>query len=295
MRTDPVSYDVTVHAFSPQALFSRDEENVPLRRLDKVVVATQVKAPRIVTLMGEMRRPGNYTIRTGERLSSVLKRAGEFTPDAYPPGIVLIRESVRRKQQEELARFLTAERRRLTAESASVAAGKAEVRGQEAAGEQQVLALRLQQLEATVSQLELGRVVVRLETIEQLERTEDDLRLEAGDQITIPQPSQTVSIIGSVKSPGNVVHRRGLGLEEYLNQVGGPTEQANTKEMYIVRANGAAESGYLRMKEMQPGDTIVVPQKIEAKTPQLLLWQTVASILGSLAITAAGITVIATN
>jgi hypothetical protein len=43
---------------------------------------------------------------------------------------------------------------------------------------------------------------------------------------------------------------------------------------------------------MRPGDTIVVPQKIEAKPPQLALWQTVATIIGSLALTAAGIAVI---
>ena len=158
--------------------------------------------------------------------------------------------------------------------------------------EQQVLSLRLQQLEATTSRLELGRVVIRMESVEQLEGTEDDIILEARDRIMMPTPSQTVSIIGSVKNPSTVVYRPSLGLDDYLRQAGGLTEDANKKEMYVMRANGTTDSAYLAVKDLRSGDTIVVPQKIEARTPQLALWQTVASIIGSVALTAAGIAVV---
>ncbi|MEP7152899.1 MAG: SLBB domain-containing protein, partial [Nitrospira sp.] len=115
---------------------------------------------------------------------------------------------------------------------------------------------------------------------------------ESRDRITIPTPPQTVGIIGSVKNPSTVVYRVGLDLNDYLRQAGGMTEDANKHEMYVMRANGTTDSSYLSAKEMRPGDTIVVPQKIEARTPQLALWQTVASIIGSLALTAAGIAVV---
>ena len=59
-----------------------------------------------------------------------------------------------------------------------------------------------------------------------------------------------------------------------------------------MRANGTTDSSYLAVKTVQSGDTIVVPQKIEAQTPQLSLWQTVASIIGSVALTVAGISVV---
>ena len=59
-----------------------------------------------------------------------------------------------------------------------------------------------------------------------------------------------------------------------------------------MRTNGTTDSSYLSAKDMRSGDTIVVPQKIEARPPQLALWQTVASIIGSLALTAAGIAVV---
>jgi polysaccharide export outer membrane protein len=158
--------------------------------------------------------------------------------------------------------------------------------------EQQVLALRLQQLETVASRVELGRVVVNVKSLDELEGTEDDITLESKDRITIPQPPKTVSVIGSVKNPSTVVYRVGWNLEEYVQQAGGMTEEANKHETYVTHANGSTEGAYVRVKEMKPGDTIVIPQKIEAKTPQLALWQSVASIIGSLALTAAGIAVV---
>ncbi|MGH9709901.1 MAG: SLBB domain-containing protein, partial [Candidatus Acidiferrales bacterium] len=48
-----------------------------------------------IQLRGAVKHPGSYGIQPGERLSSVLKRAGAFMPDAYPYGAVLIRPEVR--------------------------------------------------------------------------------------------------------------------------------------------------------------------------------------------------------
>lgn len=297
VRTDPVTYLTKVISFSPKAVFEgRESDNLVLSRLDQVVIASQQRPPSLVLVEGEVRRAGYFTIEIGERLSSVLKRSGGFTPNAFPNGIVLVRESVKVKQQAELDRFIAAERQRLTAQSAGIAAGTAGLSvmagASGAMAEQQVLALRLQQLEATASRIELGRVIVSLDSIERLEGTEDDIILESRDRITIPTPPQTVGIIGSVKNPTSVVYRPGLDLSDYLRQAGGVTEDANKREMYVMRANGTTDSSYLSAKEMRPGDTIVVPQKIEARPPQLALWQTVASIIGSLALTAAGIAVV---
>ena len=298
VRTDPVTYQTKVIQFSPKALLEGSEaDNHPLQRLDQIVVASQQRPPSLVLLEGEVKRPGYFTIEAGERLSSVLKRAGGTTLNAFPPGLVLIRESVKLRQQTELDRYIASERQRLTAQSAEVAAGAAGLSGAAAlsstgVAEQQVLGMRLQQLEAIAGRLELGRVVVRMDSVEQLEGTLDDIILEGRDRITMPTPPQTVSIIGSVKTPSTVVYRPNLGLDDYIRQAGGMTEDANKREMYVMRANGTTDSAYLAAREISSGDTIVVPQKIEAKVPQLPLWQAVASIIGSVALTVAGIAVI---
>jgi len=297
IRTDPLSYKTKVIAFSPKALFENEKtEDLPLQRMDQVVIGSQMRPPQVVLVEGEVKRPGHFTLETGERLSSVLKRTGGFTNNAFPEGILLIRDSVKKRQQVELDRFLASERQRLTAQSASLAAGTVGVTTTAgttgAAAEQQVLALRLQQLEAVASRIELGRVVVQVRSIEELENTEDDITLEARDRITVPQPPKTVSVIGSVKNPSTVVYKVGLNLDDYVQQAGGMTEDANKHEIYVMRANGSTEGAYVKIKDMKPGDTIVIPQKIEAKTPPLAMWQSVASILGSVALVAAGISVI---
>src|SRR4029077_676880 len=48
-----------------------------------------------IAVKGEVKHPGSYGIRPGERLSSILERAGGLQPDAYPYGAVLQRAQVR--------------------------------------------------------------------------------------------------------------------------------------------------------------------------------------------------------
>ena len=48
-----------------------------------------------VTITGEVEHAGSYGIEDGERLSSVLKRAGGFRSDAYPPAAMMERVQVR--------------------------------------------------------------------------------------------------------------------------------------------------------------------------------------------------------
>src|SRR5216684_3564597 len=74
------------------------KENVALRDGD-VLTIRQVPGwndmHASITLQGEVQHPGSYGIRPGERLSSVLARAGGFGPQAYPYGTVLMRREVR--------------------------------------------------------------------------------------------------------------------------------------------------------------------------------------------------------
>src|ERR1700723_1527915 len=58
-----------------------------------------------ISVKGEVKHAGTFGIRPGERLSSILERAGGFQPGAYPYGAVLQRVQVREleaKQQDEL-------------------------------------------------------------------------------------------------------------------------------------------------------------------------------------------------
>lgn len=55
-----------------------------------------------VTIRGEVVFPGTYPIRRGEKLSSVLARAGGLTELAFPEGSVFTREELREREREQL-------------------------------------------------------------------------------------------------------------------------------------------------------------------------------------------------
>ena len=69
--------------------------DVPLEPYDNVLIFRQPDwaLQRTVTLQGEVRFPGRYTLETkGERLLDLIHRAGGLTSDAYPNGIVFYRQ-----------------------------------------------------------------------------------------------------------------------------------------------------------------------------------------------------------
>lgn len=97
--------------------------DVILQPQDKISVQSEVVGPATVTLKGEVKRPGTYFITKGERLSSVIKRAGGFTDKAYPKAAIFTRESVRKKEKVQLDEFVREQEARLLGETAALAAG----------------------------------------------------------------------------------------------------------------------------------------------------------------------------
>ncbi len=55
-----------------------------------------------VVLAGQVRFPGNYTIKHGETLKSVLLRAGGLTEFAFPEGSVFTRQELQHREQQQL-------------------------------------------------------------------------------------------------------------------------------------------------------------------------------------------------
>ena len=286
IRTNPITYQRSVIPINLFKLFQgQEEDNFELQRLDEVVVRSQAKPPRMVRVGGEVKRPGEYAIGSGERLSSVLKRAGGFTEEAYPPGLVLIRDSLLQSQSKELRKFVSDQKQMLVTEAANIAAGGS-------GGQGGALQLILQNLEERTGRLEPGRVVVTVETLDQLEGSPDDVLLENGDWIAVPQRPETITIVGAVKNPVSVLHHDGLSVEDYIFRAGGFSNDADEDDIYILQANGSTEAAYMSLREVDPGDTIVVPAIIKPKTQTLTLWTSIASVLASSATAIASLVVI---
>lgn len=217
-----------------------------------------------VTLRGEVKHPGTYAIHPGERLSSVLTRAGGFEPQAYASSAVLQRPEVRdvegRAQQEMI--------QRITSAQSDLALLPDSDPKQKAAR-----ALAMQQWQASIDELQanppVGRVAIRISTdINRWRNTATDIEVRSGDTLTIPKKTNYVMITGQVFSSTAVAYRPGRSAKWYLSQAGGPTQLANKKAIFVVRADGSVLGGKASLwggsslsAALQPGDTVVVPEK----------------------------------
>lgn len=263
-------------------------QDLALEPEDRIIVTSEARPLGAVLVRGEVKRPGLYPIVQGERLSSVLKRAGGFTEAAYLRGALFIREQLRRQQAEELERFIKTQEEALLQEASRTAAGSLELAAggrEEAALQQQAVQQRRQFLEVLRSKVVLGRLVVRLDEPARLEGTANDIALEEGDSLTVPRQPSSVLVFGSVRNPAAVVYERGKDVEYYLNRAGGLNKEADKDEIYIAKADGSAVAGFLKLRQVEPGDIIVVPPKLEAKTRSLPLARDVATIIGQFALT----------
>src|SRR5690606_17671468 len=116
-RADLSAVEITRFVLDPE----RNEMEVERQLHDlKVVQATAIRVapgamvrvnPLIseyevgsVEIRGEVKRPGRYGIVRGEKLSSLIQRAGGLQPLAYPTGGVFTRESVRQAEAESRRR-----------------------------------------------------------------------------------------------------------------------------------------------------------------------------------------------
>lgn len=217
-----------------------------------------------INVRGAVLYPGRYGIQQGERLSAILRRAGGFLIDAYPAGAVLERVQVREianKSREQLIQ-------RLESQGADLSKEPTETRA--AVGQQ-----RQQLIERLKSTTASGRLVIRIQPeMSAWENTAADIEVRPGDTLYIPKRPNFVLVDGQVYSPSAITFTPGRNAGWYLRQAGGPTEFANRKDIFIIRANGSVigrdsgswwSGGVLSMK-LNAGDTVVVPEKVASSS-----------------------------
>lgn len=223
-----------------------------------------------ILVSGEVAHPGSYGIEEGERLSSVLKRAGGFRATAYPQAAVYQRVQVRELGEQARQEMI----RRI--ETAPLEVKQGAMSAQATADLQQSLnQQRTEVLIALRNRPASGRLVVNIsEDISKWENTPADIQLRAGDTLVIPKRPNFVSIAGQVYNPIAISYVPGKDYSWYLRGAGGVTEYGNKKDVYILRADGSVvptKHGWLSSDttslRMRPGDTVFVPEKIFGGSP----------------------------
>ena len=237
-----------------------------------------------VTLSGQFKYPGKYSVKNGEKLSSLLERAGGFTENAFLYGAVLKRESVAEMQNVSFKR---------AADDLESALAAAIIGGSVRFGEDDATGDLLNRLRKTKSP---GRLIVDIDPINIANNPEKDIYLEDGDRIHIPNRVNAITVVGDVYSPGTVPFSNSKALKQYIAQAGGLKPSADKSQIYMIFPNGEAraiKSGIWRLKKqyISPGSTIFIPKDtrpfdwLEATT-------IVTPILSNLATTAAALAAI---
>jgi len=212
-----------------------------------------------ITVKGEVRYPGTYGINEGEKLSSILERAGGLRTDAYAYGAIFERVQVRDLEEKNRSQLI----RQVQDEGAGLKAVDDPL-----AKESAVLQWKntLEKLQNTPPQ---GRVVIHISgNVKKWANTPNDIQVRAGDVLYIPKRTNFVMVDGAVYNPTAVTFKPNKSAEWYLKQSGGPTTMANKKAVFVVRADGTVVGGKGGMfaggateAAIQSGDMVVVPDK----------------------------------
>ncbi|OGP16250.1 MAG: hypothetical protein A2V21_311930 [Deltaproteobacteria bacterium GWC2_55_46] len=259
-----------------KALAGDPEHNLPVPPYASLFVM-QVRnwqSELFVELKGEFVNPGNYRIKRGEKLSSVIKRAGGFTTRAYLKGAVFTRESIRDFQQKNIDEAASRLEKVLLSSAPSEIEG---AMGPEAAKQAQAA---IEQKKALIAQMRAsraeGRIGITLE--EHLEGTPYDFEFEDKDVLTVPSRPSQVQVMGSVYNQLAFLYTPDATVEGYLKKAGGTTANADEDAIFILKVDGTAVSkkesswdsgskswfsgGFMSAK-LNPGDTIIVPEKLD--------------------------------
>ena len=235
-----------------------------------------------VELKGEVKFPGTYTIRRGETLTNLLERAGGFSEFAEQKAAIFTRESIRKQEQQQLAKLSEELRRDIAQKSFENSVGGTSLSYEE----MNKLLIDLADVEA------VGRLVIDLPLIVE---DKQKLVLQDGDTLYVPSKRDSISVIGEVNYATSHLYKPGVAFEDYITLSGGLKVRADEERIYIIKANGSVkipDSGsWFAVSDSQllePGDTIVVPLD-SGYMDNLTLWSTATQIVYQLGVAVAAI------
>ncbi len=250
-------------------------EYVPLQDAGKTQIsdgdlvtftADKFPATILVRIDGAQLGERTYVMPYGARLKDVIPK---LHPAAHADmnGLQLYRLSVAARQKQNLDTTLQA-LQTAALSSRSATTEEASLRTQEAA-------LILQFIERAKLIVPLGQVVLNNRA------NADEMLLEDGDTLRIPENSSMVVVSGEVLFPNALVYDAKVNVDDYVELVGGYTQRADRDKLIILKPNGTVANASAKI---EPGDQIMVLPRVETKYVELT--RAITSILYQLAIAA---------
>ena len=275
-RLNPRDLNTRLIPFDLGKLILQDDEqnNLALEPDDVITIFSQNdlavpldKQSKFIRLEGEFQVGGVYQAEPGETVRHLVARIGGFTANAYLFGAEFTRESVRIGQQKDLDQLIE----KLEEDISRNAMAPSGVNPDEVADQRAKLDAQRQLVEKMRAVRATGRVVLDLKTDSTAVSDLPEMALEDGDRFVVPYRPSTIAMLGAIYNKSSFLYRREERLEDYLKRAGGPTRDADTARMFVIRADGSILSkqsvkglwnGGFAALHLMPGDAIVVPERL---------------------------------
>jgi len=214
-------------------------------------------ATKTVSIIGEVNHPGNYDLMPGDTLLDLVKRAGGLTAQAYPDGAIFSRASERKREKTRYK----AQAQDLELKLASSL--------QQANDDKKPDLTQINATQSLISQLKeadaVGRITVEADPATLSANPDQNILLEKGDRIFIPQRPLTVRVAGEVLSPAALQFRTNKDPLDYVREAGGTTHYADKNRTFVIYPDGSAQplkvgSWNHNAAMIPPGSTIIVPR-----------------------------------
>ena len=252
--------DVTIRQDLSQDILLEEDDQVFIRE------APQGTDFPLVSITGEVRFPGNYALLgPSETLRELIERSGGLTPRAFPEGTIFTRQKISEDLRRQGLEHILLHSQPIVKDSSGG-----------------YVRQELLQFDADA----MTRIVLDVPAILKNRSEDDDITLQDGDRIYIPEIPSGIQLMGAVASPGTIKFHAGWKAGKYIKEGGGLTSVANKSELRLIRANGQVISGRPAIRRrVQLGDAIFAPPKIKKETNWLQYITGTASILTSVATT----------
>jgi len=265
------------------ALKGIDEDNLLVQSKDRLNVhrIPSWSENHVIELRGEVLFPGKYTVRRGDKLSSIIEKAGGLTSFADPNGSVFSREKLKQLELQNIIKVSADLRIEMATKSLS---SNSAVTSYD----------EVQSLLADLTKVEpVGRLVINLPQI--IEENNYDVSVEGGDVLYIPTRKNSINVMGQVQVNSSHMFDTSQSVEDYIKQSGGVKKRADEERIYIISSNGSIrmleESNWFSggdSSNLKPGDSIVVPLDSEYMN-NLTLWTSATTIMYNTAVAIAAI------
>ncbi len=233
---------------------------------------------RSITLSGQVVRPGIYELDSAStNLRDVVARAGGLTPEAMPSGGIFLRSLGGTDPEKKRANAIAG-----VEQSDPTSNGVNEIltRLDETKRMPTTGALMTSPLLHGLTAGTLNRMVVNMPGLLAGDPAAE-VELQDGDEVIIPRKTGVAYVVGETASPfASYKVAPGMKVKELIGMAGGPTRNADTWHIRLLKADGRILDTWVNGRVVEPGDAVLVPQRIRRD----VTWQENLAALTPLAI-----------